>query len=195
MVLLKHILLFRRVRIKARSESSPRNDLKDKTNDGDKMWTLLCRVSGTIFDKRSQHACALTESVGDRVFILMDLLSSCFLVIAGRSYCSVESLTQRRTSTWASWLWPNFPRAQRPGYIGKAAYASPAVNTQMFRAAFFVCYSNSWGCSDQHVWILRLHFIFNSFLTVALFVLNTVGWTGNILAPGAEGSCIQTLSM
>lgn len=124
------------VRIKAQSESSPRNELKDKTNDGDKMWTLLCRVSETIF--ASQHACALTESVGDRVFILMYLLSSCFLVIAGRSYCSVESLTQRRTSTWASWLWPNFPRAQRPGYIGKAADAIPAGNTRMFQAALFV---------------------------------------------------------
>lgn len=33
---------------------------KIKTNDGDKMWTLLCRASETIFDERSQH-----ESVGD----------------------------------------------------------------------------------------------------------------------------------
>lgn len=37
----------------------------------------------------------------------------------------------------------------------------------MFRAAFFV-----WGAIQTP---LRLHFIFNSFLTVALFVLNTVG--------------------
>lgn len=86
MVLLKHILLFRRVRIKARSESSPRNDLKDKTNDGDKMWTLLCRVSETIFDKRSQHACALTESVGDSLYI------DGFTVIVLSCYCRKELL-------------------------------------------------------------------------------------------------------
>lgn len=90
MVLLKHILLFRRVRIKAQSESSPRNELKDETNDGDKIWTLLCRVSETIFgqDKRSQHACALTESVGERVSLYIDV----FTVIVVSCYCRKELL-------------------------------------------------------------------------------------------------------
>lgn len=63
-----------------------RNDLKDQTNDGDKMWTLLCRVSETIFDKRSQHACALTESVADSLYI------DGFTVIVLSCYCRKELL-------------------------------------------------------------------------------------------------------
>lgn len=72
---------------------------------------------------------ASAYSSGCQIFIqqVFSSLNWWLFAVAGRSCCSVESSTRRRTCTWASWPSPSSPRAPRRGSTGKSLTLMAAV--------------------------------------------------------------------